>query len=198
MQDIKINNVNQYRHKNAYIVNGNIFLSYNTIIAASYNGVTFITSGYYSNTTAHHKTDAVRYFNNPEVIEVTPETLYKIAAGNQETRKAAISEEKTKQNLIKFLSYNLERRPAAYNGLKIYDLSQLINQDQTGEYTRPYKNGNYKTITEHRTGFKYVSNFNYKITRHYKKQKVRSLPIGTIKSQEHIKHVPTVAAVIYS
>ena len=155
---MQIESITRYKNKNAYYgrtaAGVEIFISYQTIIAASTAGVTFITSGYYSNTTAHHKTDARRYFNNPEIIEVTPAALYAIAAGDDDTRIQAIQEHK---NLLLILEYiNDESQHPAH----LVNETYIKNTKFISEKRTPYKNGNELITRTKRTTFKTIPNFN--------------------------------------
>lgn len=201
---IELTSRNQYKSKNASTARTaggvNIFISYQTIIAAEAPGVTFITSGYYSNTTAHHKTDAARWFNNPEDIEVTPDTLYRYVSG-EVTAEEIQQEQQIKTQLLQYLEEDTNNKKAAYNNLKIYDLLNLINSSETSSETIPYKNGNYKNIKNYKTNFKYVSNFHFKITKHFKKVKIAAGangPNSIGKSKDRTEYRPAVKAVIYS
>ncbi len=155
--NINISEITQYRNKNLYFSKAPgaaIAISYNTIIAASKEGITFITSGYYSNTTSHHKTDALRYFNNTDNIEVTPDTLYKIAAGAPIL--PIIQEEEFKRYLIKTI-----KTGGIPNHIKTPEYVQKIKHEK-----KDFKNGNKKYWNYYKTNFKYVSNINFKITIH--------------------------------
>lgn len=145
----------QIGSKQAYIV-GNVGVSYNTPIAASAAGVTFITSRYYSNTTAHHKSDFIRYFNNSQTVEVSQAALIDII--NQDLDPAAvIQEQDIKTGIINRINAGTwlyaDKRAAKY--------LEVINQDR-----KNFKNGNFQTIRTFKTSFKYVSNFRIKETSH--------------------------------
>jgi len=167
MQDIKIQTINQYKHKNAYIVNSNLFLSYNTLIAASIDGVTYITSRTYSNTTSHHKTDALRYFNNQEVITVKPDTLYKLAAGYDPELLEVIQEEhQQRQDLLTAL-YNKDNTAKIITHLKYIRVIKARKEPET----TPYKNGNSQTKYFYTANFQHQEpvyyEVNQKATPHY-------------------------------
>lgn len=169
---ISLINRTRYNYKNASTARTtggvNIFISYQTIIAAEAPGVTFITSRNYSTTTAHHKTDARRWFNNSRVIEVTPEALYNYVDGSI-TAADIIKEQEKKDQLLELIKLNFNPRETAWrNDLPdYYSITQLLKELETGNDADKYKNGNSETRHYYRTRFKYVSNINFKITRHY-------------------------------
>ena len=184
---INVRRIEQYRHKNAYIVNGNIFLSYETVIAASINGITFLTAATYSNTTAHHKTDAVRYFNNETVIIVTPTALYKIAEYDTETKAAAIQETTDAELLT---SHVLQQ--SKYNAIAEHE-AFINNTEFISSEIKDYKNGNSLNIRIYRTTFKNIPNF-------YIKQKVRAIKKTLTKNGKKYRYrdYKKYKAVIYS
>ena len=170
---ITINNLRRIRTTNASTATTaagvNIGISYSTIIAAEKNGVSFYTENYYSNTTAHHKSDILRIFNNAQNVEVTQTALTAIAAGDIKPDQV-LEELKIKKQLQKFIKLNLDYNAAAWNNsIDIYFISNLINNlPAVEESKKEYKNGSTRTIKTKKTTFKYVSNFYFKITTHKK------------------------------
>ena len=151
---IELISINQYRNKKAYYgistAGINVFLSYSTIIAANTAGVTFITSGYYSNTTAHHKTDAARLYGD-KVITARPETVQAIAAGNQAARLEAIQEHQDKETIKQYIKGT---------GPAVEGLETLINNRVfISEEVTQYKNGNKLRVRTYKTTFKHLENF---------------------------------------
>ena len=169
---IFIENAEQYKHKNAYYgvvknENGqiNVFVSYNTIIAASYNGVTFLTSRSYSNTTAHHKTDAERFYNNAKTIIVDPSTLIELVE-NPSISADIITDYK------KFIAIKAEIENGTASLYKLQKDGVLFNLNNKGRETesKKYKNGNYKEIYRYYLTTEYF-NLNLKVTKHFFKFK---------------------------
>ena len=190
--------IERIKSKQAYIINDNIGVSYNTPIAASVNGITFVTENYYSNTTAHHKSDVIRRFNNNRFIEVKQEVinnLYTALTSSDYTAAAAIAaaaiqEEKEKDNLINYLKLNCNDRNAAYKGVNIYAARQQL-KNPSYHKRKDFKNGNYKTTDSGYSNFQQVSDIYYRITTHYKKVRALSLPTGTAKASYHAKYIVT-------
>lgn len=145
----------QIGNKQAYIINGNIGVSYNTPICIKIGGVLFITENSYSNTTAHHKTDFKRILGG-EVVEVQHTVLIDLI-NNDINAAEILQENKTKQYLIK----SLEKNNSIPNNIKVYAAVEKTNSSK-----QLFKNSNEKIKTSYKTTFKYVSNFNFKITVH--------------------------------
>lgn len=168
---MKLKEIKQYKYKNAYYgttteLNINVFYSYNTLIAVSIDNITFITDAYYSNTTAHHKTDAIRFYNNNTIIKVTQEALESIATGNH-TRKQAITEYKQKQILKSFLK-GLNKFDCVTEREAFINNTEFIKQE-----TKNYKNGNKLKTRTYKTTFKTVPNFIIIERCHIKKSQVQ-------------------------
>lgn len=168
---MKLKEIKQYKNKNAYYgINEagiNIFVSYNTLIAVSVDNITFITDTYYSNTTAHHKTDAIRFYNNDTIIKVTSEALYQIAAENNNIKKQAILENKQKQILESFLK-KLNKFDCVTEREIFINNTEFIKQE-----TKNYKNGNKLKTRTYKTTFKTVPNFIITERIHIKKTTVQ-------------------------
>lgn len=150
----------QIGNKNLYIV-GNVGVSYNTPIAADFKSleVTFITSSYYSNTTAHHKTELVRIFNNKEVIEVSQALLVDIING-EVPAKEVLKDFQHFQTCKDIISGNV-------SGSKSFILSD--NCHQISSENKYYKNGNYKIVTIKELRSEYFT-AKFKVVNHYFKQ----------------------------
>ena len=161
MEYIELTSRNQYGHKNASTARTaagvSVFISYQTIIAADINGTTFITSGAYSVTTGHHKTDARRYFNNVQEIELLPDALYALAAGEVSAAEI-IKESQDRRNLLK------ELRNQEPDGTTIKDLKYkgTIQAYKPPEH-KQYKNGNRDIIYHYKASFKNLPEVYYKV-----------------------------------
>lgn len=205
--------IKQIRSKQAYILNNNIGVSYNTPIAANVDGVTFITENYYSNTTAHHKTDIKREFNNSQVIEVNQETIkdfyYFLTYGEYTSAQnlaAAVQEEAAiKQDLITYVKeYNGNPKKAAWKNLKV-NAYKLHNDDTFKliiDESTTYKNGNVLNVRKYRTNFNYVSNLTFKISHRTRKIKATAkaaITTGTAPATPETKIITlSYKGVIYS
>ena len=176
----------QYKNKNASTARTtggiNIFISYSTIIAAEAPGVTIITSGYYSNTTAHHKTDARRYFNNNQEIEATPEALYKYVSG-EVTAEELQREASQRQELITALKAN-KNTGGIIEKLKV---KGIITTRKAPE-TKNYKNGNRLEKYFYKVEFKYLPAVYYELNSKAIKYQIETRT-GTAKTNKYINNV---------
>ena len=166
----------QIKSKQAYILNENIGVSYNTPIAANVDGTTFITENYYSNTTAHHKTDIIRAFNNYNVIEVNQETIkdfyYFLTYGEYSSAQNLAAEIKKEEILKNEIITTIEtgrEQAIFFKNKNIYSFIKKGYRNKT-----PYKNGNFKEVQHFQTNFKYVSNIRFKETTRGIKSKIRT------------------------
>jgi len=153
-----LESIQQVNNKNLYICKTTagvtIAVSYNTVIAAKGpEGILFLTSYSYSNTTAHHKTEASRILGG-EVVEVTPEALYKIAAGDETTAARAIVEDGIKSQIIEAIQE--DNRPELQDQRTKGNITPAKQPSKT-----TYKNGNSCTVYHYKTTFKYVDNIYY-------------------------------------
>ena len=188
--------------------------SYNTIIGvyAIINGKKyyFETSGVYSQTTAgKHKPRArdIAIYNGFEVIEnIKPDILFDLYFKSININ-ALFKELQQKEDLIKYLKLQDYKTchqinsQAAWDGLRIYDLRQLIKNSETNKKETIYKNGNTKTVKQYRTKFNYLSDLYYKITSRSKKTTIKAaaqLSIGATPTKDTTGKITTYKAVISS
>ena len=152
---MKIQSINQIGNKNLYVCQTaagiTAAVSYNTIIAASQDGITYLTSYNYSNTTAHHKTQAVRIFNDTEIITVTPDALYKIADGDKTAATEALQEHEIREVLLQELHNN----DSTGKTLKHLQYLGVCKPEKVPE-SQDFKNGNRLTKYYYKVNFKYV------------------------------------------
>ena len=141
--------------KQAYIFNNNTGVSYNTPIVYSTGGVSFYTSSWYSVTTAHHKSEFLRFFNNARSVEVNQAALIDL---NQDLEPAAvIKEDELKTGIINAV----EEGTWIYKNKEAAPYLELVKESKT-----QYKNGNFQEVRTYKTNFKYVSSLQVKQTQH--------------------------------
>jgi len=189
IKEVEKMNIRQIRSKQAYIINNTIGISYITPQAISLKGITFITSNWYSITTAHHKTDIIRDFNNSETITINHNTLIDLINNyngyNHEQQENLINKILEEEKLKNYLIRELKTENSIPNH---YKLNKII--ERTSSNKTKYNNGNYKTIQTYKTNFQHVDNITFKVTNHhfFKKIKYYSNSItGWTTRQERIK-----------
>ena len=173
--------IERIRTTSAYILGGNIGVSYNTPQAISLDGISFVTENRYSNTTDHHRTEILRKFDDSQIIEVQHATLLDLI--NSDVRPEDVhAEYNVKDHLIRLLQGEPGQDAILDNQIKAVYTRPISN------HRREFKN-TFRTYTTFKTNFKFVSNFHYKKTTYWKYRDV-------VRNSKHYKYAQEVKAVI--
>lgn len=162
-------NVLNIGHQKTIVENdaGVIGISYSTSVLfkpAGYS-VLFVSSTYYSVTTAKHKAILARYISHARSVDINAGALIDLI--NQDLDPEVVLQEvQQKAAIIAAIEENQE------SGVFFSD-KNLYNYVEKGTRKRTnYKNGNFQDVQLYRTNFKYVPNLDIKQTRHAFKERL--------------------------